>query len=70
MTCDYCETVLRPLGEKFTQATRSEPMRSLGFWAYCDTCKVHVEVPGEQLALDPLSSGPGIHQAILDGRLH
>lgn len=43
-THDRCSTDGCAVREQFTQATRTEPMRSLGCSAFCPTCQVSFKV--------------------------
>ena len=43
-THERCGTADCRVREQFTQATRHEPMRSLGFSGYCPTCDVSFAV--------------------------
>jgi hypothetical protein len=42
--CPRCDNHASRVREEFTQATRTEPMRSLGVYGYCTHCDVSFKV--------------------------
>jgi hypothetical protein len=49
--CPCCERENCKVSEQFMQATRTEPMKSLGYMGYCPVCAVGFRVESPQLAL-------------------
>ncbi len=50
--CPYCERAGCKVREVFAQATRAEPMRSLGRQGYCPSCALAFKAPTPQLAME------------------
>ena len=49
--CPVCGRLGCPVKEQFVQATRWEPMLSLGDQGYCPDCQVHFKVEYVQEAI-------------------
>ena len=53
--CPCCSRGACKIRESFMQATRTEPMRSLGFQGYCPSCELAFKAPTPQLAMEALT---------------
>jgi hypothetical protein len=49
--CPCCERENCKVSEQFMQATRTEPMKSLGYMGYCPDCAVGFRIECPQLVL-------------------